>query len=120
MERGFAAQQRAGGVGQAQRVVALVVHSDEFARDQLAEDRAPALFVQIAADAESGDVLVAAFDDLVGQFAAQHVDQVPCAVALAGAVDQLSALRAASVASQVCGGFRQLSQLPQGPESSPK
>src|SRR5690606_22117302 len=58
VELGLAAQQRAGGVGEAQRVVALVVHGDVFARHQLAEDGAPALLVELAADAAGGDVLV--------------------------------------------------------------
>jgi hypothetical protein len=52
--------------------------------------------------------------------AAQHVDEVHGAEALAGAVDRRERLARRSVASQVCGGSRQVSQLPHGALASPK
>jgi hypothetical protein len=60
--------------------------------------------LEIGADAEGAELVVAELADAFAVAAAQHVDQVAGAEALAGAVDAgLSALRAASVASQVCG-----------------
>src|SRR5216117_3178920 len=56
-------------------------------RDQLPEHRAPLPFVAIFADAESGKPVVAELRDALGRPAEQHVDHVPRAEALAGAVD---------------------------------
>ena len=65
-------------------------------RDQLADHGAPLLFVEIGADAEHGQLVVAELRDLLGHAADQHVDQVHGAEALPGAIgagQQLSARR---------------------------
>ena len=56
-------------------------------RDELPEHRAPLSFVEIPADSESGNAVVAELGDTPGILAEQHVDHVPRAEALAGAVD---------------------------------
>src|SRR6266849_6897508 len=56
-------------------------------RDELPEHRAPLSFVEVAADAESGKSVVAELRDAPGRPAEQHVDHVPRAEALAGAID---------------------------------
>ena len=58
------------------------------ARDELAEDVPPALGVELPADAEGRQPLVAEAAHLLGRLAAQQVDQVLGAEALAGAVDR--------------------------------
>ena len=99
-----------------------VVDAREAERDELAEHAAPGRLVEIGADAEhrrAGRAPTAATRSR--RLAAQHVDQVHRAEALAGAVDGRTApCCAASVASQVSGGSRQVSQLPQGALASPK
>jgi len=50
----------------------------------------------------------------VGIAAEQHVGNVPRAEALAGAIDAGQRLLRGTVPSHTRGGFRQLSQLPQG------
>jgi hypothetical protein len=78
----------------------------------------------VGADAEGGQPLVAVLRHLVGELAAQHVDQVAGAEALAaGLVEAVDAAqRLARRLGGVPGGrrCRQLSQLPQGSLASPK
>ena len=52
-------------------------------RDQLAQDGAPLRLARSRADAEGAEPLVAVLRHLVGRLAAQHVDQVAGAEALA-------------------------------------
>ena len=66
------------------------------------------------------ELVVLPLADPFACLAAQDVDQMPGAEALAGAVDRRQRLCAGSVPSQVCGGSRQLSQLPHGVLASPK
>src|SRR6266581_6899978 len=56
-------------------------------RDELPEHRAPLSFVAVGADAESGKPVVTELRDALGRPAEQHVDHMPCAEALASAVD---------------------------------
>ena len=58
---------------------------EQAAGQQLAGDAAPGGFVEIGADAEGRQLVVAELGDLVGGLAAQDVDQVAGAEALAGA-----------------------------------
>ena len=55
-------------------------------RDELAQHAAPARLVEVGADAERRQALVAVLGDLVGDLAAQHVDQVAGAEADAALV----------------------------------
>ena len=64
------------------------VGDQEAARHQLAEDAAPAPDVELVPDAEGRQLVVAEAFDLLGLLAAQDVDQVLRAEALAGAVDR--------------------------------
>src|SRR6266516_8038275 len=56
-------------------------------RDELPEHCAPLSFVALGADAEGGKPVVTELRDAPFGAAEQHVDHVPCAEALAGAVD---------------------------------
>ena len=84
-ERRLAAQERARGLGQHQRAVALGVGAEEVEAHELAEDRLPFPFRARRAHAEGRQPFVAAAADLVVRLAAQDRDQVPGAEALAGA-----------------------------------
>ena len=55
-------------------------------RHQLADHGAPLLFVELAADAEHGQLVVPELRDALGQAADQHVDQVHGAETLPGAI----------------------------------
>src|SRR5690606_4027970 len=76
----------AAGIGQAQSAVALAVHFKQAGGDQLAEHAAPGAAVEVAADAIGAQLVVAALADPVVLAAAQDIDQVADAVALAAAV----------------------------------
>lgn len=90
------------------------------------KDGAPFGFGEIGADAIGREFVVAVRSDLVGALSEEEIDVIaePVGGGAAGAwrtrITEDRALRAASVASQVTGGSRQLSQLPQGFDSSPK
>ena len=72
----LAAQHLARARRQLERVVfALGAHVAE--RDQLAQHAAPLHLAQVGADAERAQSLVVKLRDLLGNLAAQHVDQVP-------------------------------------------
>ena len=57
-------------------------------RDQLADHRKPAARVELGADAEGLQPVVAELADALGRVAEQHIDQMVRAKALAGAVDR--------------------------------
>ena len=82
---GFALEHRACRIGQLERAVGVGVGFEQAGGEQLAEDRAPAHVVEIGADAEGRQAVVAELLDLVGRLAAQDVDQVSGTEALAGA-----------------------------------
>ncbi len=63
----------------------VVIDLDQPGDDQLAEHRAPLAAVEIGADAEGGQAVMAELVDPFGPGAAQDVDQVAGAEALAGA-----------------------------------
>src|SRR5690606_22953205 len=88
----LAAQHRAAGLGQAQAAVAFGIDLEQSQRDQLAEYAAPGARIDIGADAVYGQAVVAELVDAFGIAAAQHVDQVRGAEALAGAVDAAQGL----------------------------
>ena len=107
--------------GQAQRAMALDVGFQQAGGQQLPEHAAPLPRIEFGADAMGAEGLMAELADLGGIGAAQHVDQVRCAEALAGAVHAGQGLLRRDGGIPVCGGSRQLSQLPQLPAcASPK
>ena len=81
-------------------------------RDQLAHHCAPLLFVQLGADAEHRQLVVPELHDALGRTADQHINHMPRAEALPGAIDAGQPFCAATVPSRTRGGDRQLSQLP--------
>src|SRR5207248_7236347 len=70
-----------------QRAERFAVRPQMAERDELPEHCAPLSFVAIGADTESGKPVVTELRDAPFRAAEQHVDHVPCAEALAGAVD---------------------------------
>ena len=71
----FALEHRAGAIGQGQGHV--IAFGDDMAeRDQLPQHGAPLLFRQVGADRPGAQRLVAILRHLVGQLAAQHIDQM--------------------------------------------
>src|SRR6185369_2579576 len=83
----LALEDRAARLRQAQRAVGFVVGTCVAERHQLAEHAAPGRLVQVRADAEHAELGVIPLLDAVGGLAAQHIDEVHGAEALAGAVD---------------------------------
>ena len=84
-DAGLAAQDRACGIGHAQRAVPVRVGADQIAAHHLAEDGPPGRFRQIASDGEGGQLIMAAFLHLGRQRAGQDVDQMARTEPLAGA-----------------------------------
>src|SRR5690606_31622138 len=64
------------------------VDGDEPERGELADDRLPGLGLDVPALAEHLLLFVAEAENLLGLLAHQHVDDMPGAKALAGAVDR--------------------------------
>src|SRR5438105_4122976 len=83
----LAFQHLARALREFQRAERFAVRPQMAERDELPEHRAPLSFVEIPADSESGNAVVAELGDTPGILAEQHVDHVPRAEALAGAVD---------------------------------
>ena len=84
----LALQHRPARFGEPQRAVGVVIGARIAERDQLAEHVAPCGVVEIGADAEDARACRGRIADTRSvSRAAQHVDQVPGAEALAGAVD---------------------------------
>src|SRR6266704_644439 len=77
----------ARGLRELQRAERFAVRPQMAERDQLPEHRAPLSFVEVAADAESGKPVMAQLRYPPVRPAEQHVDHVPRAEALAGAID---------------------------------
>src|SRR6266704_1952373 len=83
----LAFQHLARGLRELQRAERFAVRPQMAERDQLPEHRAPLSFVEVAADAESGKPVMAELRYPPVRPAEQHVDHVPRAEALAGAID---------------------------------
>src|SRR5882672_11885664 len=83
----LAFQYLARALRELQRAERFAVRPQVAERDQLPEHRAPLPFVAILADAESGKSVVAELRSALGIAAEQHVDHMPRAEALAGAID---------------------------------
>src|SRR3954468_24705183 len=71
---------------QPQRAIGLMIDFEQAERDALPDDGAPFARAALGADAECAQPLVAVLHRLVGALAAQHVDDVHRAEALAGAI----------------------------------
>ena len=87
LQAALAAQQRGGRGGETKGTVAFDVRLQQAVADQLPEHATPLPGVEVAADAIGADRLVPELAHLGGVGAAQHVDHVRRAEALAGAVD---------------------------------
>src|SRR5258708_33564023 len=97
-------------------------------RDELPEHCAPLSFVPIGADAESGKSVVAELRDAPGRPAEQHVDHVPRAEALPGAVDAGQRLlrghgavpdpRRIQAVVAVAAGFARLAEVVEQPDTA--
>ncbi len=83
----LALEDLAAAVGEAQAAVGFGVHFEQAGGHQLAEHAAPGAGVEVLADAVGAQFAVAELADLVVLAAAQDVDQVAHAEALAAAVD---------------------------------
>ncbi|CUJ50421.1 Uncharacterised protein [Achromobacter sp. 2789STDY5608628] len=79
----FALEHGAAALGQGQGAVALVVDGQQALRQQLAQHAAPGRVAQVFAHAEHAQGFVAVLLGAVGDLAAQDVDDVAGAVALA-------------------------------------
>src|SRR5690606_5268471 len=82
----LAAQDRAAFPGQAQRAVPVRVGREQPGRDELAEDAAPLARVELRADPERAQAVMAERAHARVVLAAQYPDEMADAVALAGAV----------------------------------
>jgi hypothetical protein len=85
MQAALATQDGAGTLGKQQR--AMDVRFEQAMGDQLAEHAAPLAFVEIAADGPGAELVVLELLHALGADAAQDVDDMRRAEALAAAVD---------------------------------
>src|SRR3954451_8197772 len=74
-------------LGDGPAAIAADLERDDAGALQLAEDRAPLVLVVLLADAEGGQPLVAEFENGLGLLAAEEIDQMLGAEALAGTGD---------------------------------
>jgi short-subunit dehydrogenase len=84
----LAFQDRAARFRELQRAMRLVVDARQSQSDQLPEDAAPRGFIEIGADPEHRQLVVVPSGDSFAGLAAQHIDEMHGAEALAGAVDR--------------------------------
>ena len=80
-------QHRTARCAELERAVGLMVDAREAKRYELAEHTAPRGLVQIAADPEHGKPVMLPAGDALARLAAQHLDEMDRAKALAGAVN---------------------------------
>ena len=85
LQRALAAQHLGGIAGEAHAAVAVDVDLEKTARHELAEHRLPGAPVEVGADAEGRQPVVAGARHALVGLAEQQVDQVALAEALAGA-----------------------------------
>src|SRR4051794_4935542 len=81
----LAPQDRPCRLREAERAIGFIGHLERAERAELAEDRAPFLAIEILADAESREPVMAETSDLLVCGAEQHIDEMADAEALAGA-----------------------------------
>ena len=75
----LAPQDGAGGIGHAQRAMAVRVGADQIAPHHLPEHRPPSRFRQFAPDGKGRQLVMPAFANLIGRIARQNIDQMACA-----------------------------------------
>lgn len=102
----------------------VALHGDEPLREELADDAAPLDVAQFGADAEGLQRVVVELDDLGVLLAEEDVDDVAAPNFWRRSRSRRtitdSTFWAEMVASHVSGGFRHVSQLPQGSPDWPK
>ena len=87
-QRHFTAQQRPAAVAQTQTTVAFNIDIGQTTGHQLTEKRAPITFAAVFADTKHRQVLMTHAADFFVFSAQQHIDQVPCAITLAGTINR--------------------------------
>src|SRR5439155_13825889 len=87
VQRWLLTQELAALLRDVQAAMARDIHCDEPVGDELADNRAPGIAVMLAADAESGELVMVQAPDALIRLAQENRNHMRLAEALAGAVD---------------------------------